>query len=146
MLGNEEDFSAALGFDVDALDLDAEQFKKMIGKCGRKSFRSPVVATTLRKATTATPQRLGSNLFLRTAAFHEAQPRKDLEIYDRVGGGDSFASGLIYGLLAGSDRAMGRRVRRGAWSAGDDHSRRYDHGDSRRSAAGLSVKERATTR
>jgi len=99
MLGNEEDFSVALGFEVDPLDLDAEQFKKMIGKVVEE-FPFAVVATTLRKATTATRNDWGAICYS-DGAFHEAQPRKDLEIYDRVGGGDSFASGLIYGFLTG---------------------------------------------
>ncbi len=99
MLGNEEDFSAALGFEVNPLDLDAEQFKKMIGKVVEE-FPFSVVATTLRKATTATRNDWGAICYS-DGVFHQAQPRKDLEIFDRVGGGDSFASGLIYGFLTG---------------------------------------------
>jgi 2-dehydro-3-deoxygluconokinase len=59
-----------------------------------------VVATTLRKATTANRNDWGAICFA-DGVFHEAKTRKDLEIYDRVGGGDSFASGLIYGLMTG---------------------------------------------
>ncbi len=99
MIGNEEDFSAALGFEVDHRMLDIGQFKKMI-ETVVKEFPFPVVATTLRKATTATRNDWGAICYCE-GAFYEAQVRKDLEIYDRVGGGDSFASGLIYGTLTG---------------------------------------------
>jgi len=57
-----------------------------------------LIATTLRNARTATRNDWGALCFS-DGAFFQAPTRKDLEIYDRVGGGDSFASGLIYGLL-----------------------------------------------
>jgi 2-dehydro-3-deoxygluconokinase len=108
MLGNEEDFSAALGYDVPGADenlsaLDPENFKKMIAKVVR-DFPFKVVATTLRKATTATRNDWGAICFS-DGNFHQARNRENLEILDRVGGGDSFASGLIYGFLAGKDAA-----------------------------------------
>jgi 2-dehydro-3-deoxygluconokinase len=59
-----------------------------------------VVATTLRKPTSATRNDWGAICYC-DGKFYEAPRRNDLEIYDRVGGGDSFASGLIYGFLAG---------------------------------------------
>jgi 2-dehydro-3-deoxygluconokinase len=65
-----------------------------------KEFPFNVVATTLRKAKTAT-RNDWSAICYSDGAFYEAATREDLEILDRVGGGDSFASGLIYGLLAG---------------------------------------------
>ena len=65
-----------------------------------KEFPFKVVATTLRKAKTATRNDWGAICFA-DGAFHEAELAKDLEIFDRVGGGDSFASGLIYGFLTG---------------------------------------------
>jgi 2-dehydro-3-deoxygluconokinase len=104
MIGNEEDFSAALGFAVPGLDEDisnveAEAFKKMIGAVV-KEFPFCVVATTLRKALSATRNDWGAICYA-GGAFYDAKTRKDLEIFDRVGGGDSFASGLIYGLLSG---------------------------------------------
>jgi 2-dehydro-3-deoxygluconokinase len=61
-----------------------------------------VIATTLRHAKTATLNDWGALCFC-DGGFHEAPVREDLEIYDRVGGGDSFASGLIYGFLSGKD-------------------------------------------
>ena len=99
-----------------------------------KEFPFAVVATTLRKATTASRNDWGA-LCYSDGAFYQAQNRPDLEIYDRVGGGDGFASGLIYGFLRGADRAVGRGMRRGARRAGHDHSRRYHHGHGVRSAA-----------
>ena len=104
MLGNEEDFSAALGYEVPGTDenlsaLAPENFKKMIATV-LKEFPFKVVATTLRKATTATKNDWGAICFCE-GRFYQAPNRKDLEILDRVGGGDSFASGLIYGFLAG---------------------------------------------
>ena len=58
------------------------------------------VATTLRNAKTATLNDWGAILWT-DGAFYEARPRENLEIFDRVGGGDSFASGLIYAFLSG---------------------------------------------
>jgi 2-dehydro-3-deoxygluconokinase len=102
MLGNEEDFSAALGFEVSGLDehlsnIETEAFKKMIESVV-KEFSFQVVATTLRKAKTATVNDWGAICYS-DGSFYEATYREDLEIFDRVGGGDSFASGLIYGFL-----------------------------------------------
>jgi 2-dehydro-3-deoxygluconokinase len=104
MIGNEEDFSAALGFEVHGLDehvsnIEVEAFKRMI-ETVVKEFPFKVVATTLRKAKTATVNGWGAICY-EGGAFHEAKYREDLEIFDRVGGGDSFASGLIYGFLTG---------------------------------------------
>ena len=103
MLGNEEDFSAALGFEVSGLDehisnIDTGAFKEMILRAVTE-FQFQVVATTLRKAKTATVNDWGAICYS-DGAFYEAQNRENLEILDRVGGGDSFASGLIYGFLA----------------------------------------------
>jgi 2-dehydro-3-deoxygluconokinase len=104
MLGNEEDFSAALGFEVAGTDehltqFEAGDFRKMIGTVV-KEFPFSVVATTLRKAKTATRNDWGAICFC-DGAFYEAKHRENLEILDRVGGGDSFASGFIYGFLSG---------------------------------------------
>jgi 2-dehydro-3-deoxygluconokinase len=106
MLGNEEDFSAALGFavpgaDPHLADFEVQAFKKMIeAVVGEYPFK--VVATTLRKAKTATKNDWGAICY-HQGEFFEATERENLEILDRVGGGDSFASGLIYGFLTGKD-------------------------------------------
>jgi 2-dehydro-3-deoxygluconokinase len=104
MLGNEEDFAAALGFEVRGVDgrfskLPAERFQDMIGEAV-KQFSFPVVATTLRTAVSATRNHWGAICYV-DGAFYSATQRNDLEIYDRVGGGDSFASGFIFGWLTG---------------------------------------------
>ena len=104
MLGNEEDFSAALGFSVQGMDenvtqFEVDAFRRMIERVV-KEFPFQVVATTLRKAKTATRNDWGAICYA-DGAFYEAANRPDLEILDRVGGGDSFASGLIYGFLEG---------------------------------------------
>jgi 2-dehydro-3-deoxygluconokinase len=104
MLGNEEDFSAALGFEVAGLDehiskIETASFKHMIEKAV-KEFPFQVVATTLRKAVTATRNDWGA-ICWEDGKFYESRRYDNLEIFDRVGGGDSFASGLIYGFLSG---------------------------------------------
>jgi 2-dehydro-3-deoxygluconokinase len=104
MLGNEEDFSAALGFEVAGMDeniskIEAESFQRMI-ETVVKEFPFQVVATTLRRATTATRNDWGAICY-EDGKFYQSKNYESLEIFDRVGGGDSFASGLIYGLLSG---------------------------------------------
>jgi 2-dehydro-3-deoxygluconokinase len=105
MIGNEEDFTAALGFEVEGVDehlssLDPANFKKMIARVVREYPNFQVVATTLRNAKTASINDWGAVCYA-GGEFYEARMRENLEIYDRVGGGDSFASGLIYGFLTG---------------------------------------------
>jgi len=106
MLGNEEDFSAALGFEVPGMNqhltaFEVGGFQQMIQKAVQE-FPFKVVATTLRKAKTATFNDWGAICY-HDGQFHQATERENLQILDRVGGGDSFASGLIYGFLAGKD-------------------------------------------
>jgi 2-dehydro-3-deoxygluconokinase len=104
MIGNEEDFSAALGFEVKGVDegltnFEVVAFQTMI-ETVVKEFPFSVVATTLRKAKTASRNDWGAICYA-DGKFYEATNRENLDIYDRVGGGDSFASGLIYGFLSG---------------------------------------------
>jgi 2-dehydro-3-deoxygluconokinase len=106
MLGNEEDFSAALGFEIPGMDkhmtgFEVDGFKKMIEKVVQE-YAFKVVATTLRKAKTATRNDWGAICY-HQGKFEQAPQRENVEILDRVGGGDSFASGLIYGFLSGKD-------------------------------------------
>jgi 2-dehydro-3-deoxygluconokinase len=105
MIGNEEDFGAALGFDVQGVDanlskLDPANFKTMISKAVAQYSNFKAVATPLRAVKTATINDWGAVLYY-DGQFYEAAQRTNLEIYDRVGGGDSFASGMIYGFLTG---------------------------------------------
>jgi 2-dehydro-3-deoxygluconokinase len=103
MIGNEEDFTASLGIEIEGVDenfssLDAGHFKKMI-ETARKTYPNfKAVATTLRNAKTATKNDWGAVCSFGDQ-FFASQNRMDVEIFDRVGGGDSFASGLIYGFL-----------------------------------------------
>jgi 2-dehydro-3-deoxygluconokinase len=107
LFGNEEDFTAALGYEVEGVgeshsNLDAKSFQKMIETVKTDFPGLSVVATTLRNAKTATCNDWGAIAWM-DGRFHQATNRENLEIFDRVGGGDSFASGLIYGLLSGKD-------------------------------------------
>lgn len=107
MIGNEEDFTASLGFKVEGVDehlskLDTSNFKKMILNAVEAFPNFKVAATTLRGVKTATVNSWGAICYYK-GQFFEATHRADLEILDRVGGGDSFASGLIYGLLTTND-------------------------------------------
>jgi 2-dehydro-3-deoxygluconokinase len=103
MLGNEEDFTAALGFEVEGVDeqhakLEVENFRRMIERAVTEFPNFAVVATTLRNARTATINDWGAVCYCDNQLY-QAPSREGLEIYDRIGGGDSFASGLIYGFL-----------------------------------------------
>ena len=107
MIGNEEDFTASLGFHVEGADenllhIDVTAFKKMIEAAVGEYPNFKVVATTLRAAKTATLNDWGAICYA-GGKFHQSIQRDDLEILDRVGGGDSFASGLVYGFLTTDD-------------------------------------------
>jgi 2-dehydro-3-deoxygluconokinase len=107
LIGNEEDFTAALGFEVEGLDenlakLDIEHFRRMIERVIADFPNLKVVATTLRNAKTATLNDWSAVCYC-DGKLYRAATRENLEIYDRIGGGDSFASGLIYGFLTGRD-------------------------------------------
>lgn len=106
MLGNEEDFSAGLGFEVEGLDdnlseLPIDSFAEMIDTVAREYPNFEVITTTLRKVTSASINDWSALAWSRDSGTLQAADRVDVEILDRVGGGDSFASGLIYGLLEG---------------------------------------------
>jgi 2-dehydro-3-deoxygluconokinase len=107
MIGNEEDFTACLGFEVEGVDenlsqLDVEKFKAMINRVVEAFPNFKATATTLRTVKTATVNDWGAICWC-GAEFYEAHHRENLEILDRVGGGDSFASGLAYGFMASGD-------------------------------------------
>ncbi|MFW5994682.1 MAG: PfkB family carbohydrate kinase [Spirochaetia bacterium] len=109
MIGNEEDFTAALGFEVEDVGenmtgLKVDNFKRMIRTVVKEFPHFKAVATTLRDVHTAGINDWGAILYY-DGEFYEATHRPKLEIFDRVGGGDSFASGLIYGFLSGKEAA-----------------------------------------
>ena len=107
MIGNEEDFTACLGFEIEGNDenlksLNIDGYKKMINEAAKVYPNFKVVATTLRTVKSATYNDW-SALCRADGNIYKATQYDDLEIMDRVGGGDSFASGLIYGLMTTND-------------------------------------------
>lgn len=107
MLGNEEDFTACLGFEVEGADenlstIEVKAFKRMIVQAVKTYPNFRVTGTTLRAVKSATRNDWGAICWA-DGEFYQARDRRDLEILDRVGGGDSFASGLIYGFLHFND-------------------------------------------
>jgi 2-dehydro-3-deoxygluconokinase len=107
MIGNEEDFTACLGFEVEGLNenisnIEVDKFKTMIEQAVAAFPNFKATATTLRTVKSAGINDWGAICWA-DGNFYEATHRENLEILDRVGGGDSFASGLIYGFLATGD-------------------------------------------
>jgi 2-dehydro-3-deoxygluconokinase len=106
LFGNEEDFSAALGFEVEGVssefnELPAAAFRRMIDTVVATFPNIGTVATTLRTASSASVNGWGAIAYHRGKFYEVAQ--RPVELLDRVGGGDSFASGFLYGLLSGKD-------------------------------------------
>ncbi len=104
LLGNEEDFSAMLGVHVpgvseDFAELPIAGYEQMLREVAAAYPNLKLIASTLRTAHTASRNAWGAIALYQDKIVHV--PQRDIEILDRVGGGDSFASGLIYGLLAG---------------------------------------------
>jgi 2-dehydro-3-deoxygluconokinase len=107
MIGNEEDFTACLGLEVEGVDerlqnLPIESYAKMIEQAIKEFPNFRAIATTLRSVKSATVNDWGALCWYQ-GKLYEAAFRENLEIFDRVGGGDSFASGLIYGLMMTGD-------------------------------------------
>ena len=107
MIGNEEDFTASLGFEVAGVDhaisaIETDAFKAMIKTAVKEYPNFKVAATTLRRVITATKNDWSAILW-QDGTFHESRQYPELEILDRVGGGDSFASGLAFGYLEFND-------------------------------------------
>ena len=107
MIGNEEDFTACLGFEVEGVDASISQvesaaFKAMIERAVSEFPNFKVAATTLRRVITATKNDWSAVLW-HDGSFYDSRMYPELEILDRVGGGDSFASGLIFGFLEFND-------------------------------------------
>ncbi|MDR1672212.1 MAG: sugar kinase [Bacteroidales bacterium] len=107
MIGNEEDFTACLGLEIEGVDekltkLDVSGYCKMIETAVEQYPNFKIIATTLRTVKSATINSWGAVCWA-NGNFYEATHRENLEIFDRVGGGDSFASGLAYGLLTFND-------------------------------------------
>jgi 2-dehydro-3-deoxygluconokinase len=104
LLGNEEDFSAMLGVKIkgvteDFAELPIESYSEMLREVASLYPNLKMIASTLRSVRSATMNAWGAIALYEDKIIHV--PQTDVEIFDRVGGGDSFASGLVYGLLAG---------------------------------------------
>ena len=107
MIGNEEDFTASLGFTVEGVDesiseIETGAFKRMIQQAVAEFPNFQVAATTLRRVLTATRNDWSAILW-HEGKMYDSQKFSELEILDRVGGGDSFASGLAFGFLEFND-------------------------------------------
>lgn len=107
MIGNEEDFTASLGFQVEGVDesiseIETDAFKRMIQQAVAEFPNFQVAATTLRRVRTATRNDWSAILW-HEGEMYDSQKFLELEILDRVGGGDSFASGLAFGFLEFND-------------------------------------------
>ncbi|MGA8727951.1 MAG: sugar kinase [Terracidiphilus sp.] len=104
LLGNEEDFSAMLGVEIkgvgeDFAELPIAGYEEMLREVAAAYPNLKLIASTLRTAHSATRNAWGAIALYQDRIVHV--PQRDIDILDRVGGGDSFASGLIYGMLAG---------------------------------------------
>jgi 2-dehydro-3-deoxygluconokinase len=107
MIGNEEDFTACLGFEVEGneanlKELNLDGYARMIDTAVKTYPNFKVVATTLRAVKTATVNDWSAMCWA-DGKIYKAKDYPGLEIMDRVGGGDSFASGLVYGLMTTGD-------------------------------------------
>ncbi len=105
VFGNEEDFSAALGFEVAGTDasyakLDTGSYGAMMAKVAGEFPGLKLIATSLRGVRSASRNHWGGICWA-GGEVHSTEMGEDLEILDRVGGGDGFASGLMYGLFTG---------------------------------------------
>jgi 2-dehydro-3-deoxygluconokinase len=104
LLGNEEDFSAMLGIAIKGVGEDFDElpiagYEEMLREVAAAYPNLKLVASTLRTAQTASRNAWGAIAIYEDKIVHV--PQREIDILDRVGGGDSFASGLIYGMLAG---------------------------------------------
>ena len=120
MIGNEEDFTACLGFEIEGNDenlkeLNLDGYVKMLGDVCKVYPNFKVIATTLRTVKTATVNDWSAMVYA-NGEVYKGLELPGLEILDRVGGGDSFASGLVYGLMTYDDaqKAVNYGVAHGA--------------------------------
>lgn len=105
LIGNEEDFQKVLGFEVEGVDenlsaLDTRAYKKMVEKVVKAYPNVKVVGTTLREVKSGLVNNWSAILW-HEGQFYESRRFDNLEIEDRVGGGDGFSSGFAYGFLTG---------------------------------------------
>lgn len=117
LVGNEEDLQKGLGIegqDVESKSkLDPSAFFSMIDKVVAKHPQVKVVATTLREVHSTNRHTWGAVAWVDGKTY--ASPTCELDVLDRVGGGDGFASGLFHGFLSGLDPAEAVRL---GWAHG----------------------------
>jgi 2-dehydro-3-deoxygluconokinase len=103
LVGNEEDIQRALGIPGPEAgttsELDADTFVRMIEQVVAAFPRVTVVATTLREVVSANRHRWSAVAWVDGRTL--VTPTLDLDVLDRIGGGDGFAAGFFYGLLVG---------------------------------------------
>ena len=105
LIGNEEDFTAGLGFKVEGLSSDlsnlcVHSYATMMKEIALEFPKLQIIAATLREVKSASRNNWGAICYC-DGKVYQSLIREDLEIYDRIGGGDSFSSGFIFGLLSG---------------------------------------------
>jgi 2-dehydro-3-deoxygluconokinase len=105
LIGNEEDFQKVLGFEVEGTDenlseLPVENYKNMVRRVVETYPNVQVVGTTLREVKSGLVNNWSAILYAE-GQFYESRKFENLEIEDRVGGGDGFSSGFAYGFLNG---------------------------------------------
>ena len=140
LLGNEEDFSVGLGYELGGPTPSCSRStptptEGLLREVLERNPELSIVASTLREARTATINDWSAVCRTRSGAS-PARGWTRLEILDRVGGGDSFASGFFYGLLTGDRHRSSTRLRGGARRAGDDHPGRHLDGHASRTSNG----------
>lgn len=104
LIGNEEDFQLCLGVqgpEAGGKDLASklDSFKEMILRVQKEYPGATTFATTLRQVVSANEHLWGA-ILLRDGEWHVAEPRP-IQVLDRIGGGDGFVGGLLYGVLKG---------------------------------------------
>ena len=104
LIGNEEDFQLCLGFkgpEAGGKDLASKikSFKAMISQVQEKYPNARMFATTLRQVISANEHLWGA-ILLADGKWHVEEPR-EIQVLDRIGGGDGFSGGLLYGVLNG---------------------------------------------
>lgn len=103
LIGNEEDFQKVLGFEIEGVDenlkeLLLESYKKMVKKVVFAYPHIKIVGTTLREVISGLLNNWSAILY-HEGNFYQSKKYENLEIEDRVGGGDGFCSGMIYGIF-----------------------------------------------
>lgn len=106
MIGNEEDFTESLGFKVEGLssnftEIDHSAFGAMVQEVVKTYPNLEVIGTTLRKVHSASINDWSAIAWSKETGLLQSKLYEKVEVLDRVGSGDSFASGLIFGLLDG---------------------------------------------